>query len=130
LDVGGYAIAMPESIKGGYTAYESPLSVDLQMIPGNMVKEVRGFVWYIEYQYGFFDTETKNRVLAACRKGRETPILCAFLPTDGAELVNGEFFVTSFTPPKFMWSTKDTGGETVPLWADFSLVLREVEPHD
>lgn len=130
LDVGENAIAMPESIKGGYTAYEDVKTVDLEMIPGNMVKEVRGIVWRVSYQYGYFTTEMKNRVLAACKKGRVEPIICAFLPPDGTELINSEFFVTDFTPPKFMWSAQDKSGDTVPMWADFSLELREVEPHD
>ena len=125
LDTGGYAVLLPESRKGGYTAYEETLSVDLTMIPGNMVKEVRGSVWHVNYQYGFFSDEMKNRVIAACRKGRTEPILCSFLPPEQTELVSAEFFVTAFTAPKFMWSR-----EGKPLWADFSVELREVEPHD
>ena len=59
LDTGGYAIALPESIKGGYTAYEEDLTVDLVMIPGNMIKEVRGSVWHVNYQYGYFNESDK-----------------------------------------------------------------------
>ena len=59
LDVGGYGVLLPESIKGGYTAYEEDLTVDLTMIPGNMVKEVRGSVWHVDYQYGYFKEEMK-----------------------------------------------------------------------
>lgn len=134
LDVGGYAVLLPESQKGGYTAWEEQLSVGLTMIPGNMVKEIRGAVWRVNYQYGYFDDETKNRVLAACRKGQREPIICAFLPPNSEETQNAEFFVTSFSNPKFRWS-RVTAGENdtdaaVPVWADFSVELREVEPHD
>lgn len=129
LDTGGYAIALPESIKNGYTAYEEDLTVDLVMIPGNMIKEVRGSVWHVNYQYGYFNESDKNRVIAACVKGRKEPIICSFLPPNGNELISSEFFVTAFSSPKFQWS-RDDDGETVPLWADFSVELREVEPHD
>lgn len=134
LDVGGYAVLMPESQKGGYEAWEEQLSVDLTMIPGNMVKEVRGAVWHVSYQYGWFDETTKNNLLAACRKGQREPILCAFLPPNGDELQTGEFFVTSLQTPKFQWSRLTPGEDdtdvAVPVWADFAVELREVEPHD
>lgn len=125
LDTGGYAILLPESRKGGYTAYEEPLSVDLVMLPGNMVRELRGTVWRVNYQYGYFTDEEKNNLLAACRKGRNEPILCAFLPPNSTEMISSEFFVTSFASPKFMWSR-----EGKPMWGDFSVELREVTPHD
>lgn len=38
LDPGEYAVALPKSIKGGYTAYEEDLTADLTMIPGNSVR--------------------------------------------------------------------------------------------
>lgn len=129
LDTGGYAVALPESQKGGYTAYEDDLTVDLVMIPGNMVKEVRGTIWMINYQYGYLTDEMKNRVINACKKGRKEPILCSFLPPDGTDMITSEFFVTSFTFPKFMWSNT-SGEDTVPMWGDFSMTLREVDPHD
>lgn len=125
LDTGGYAILLPESQKGGYTAYEEPLSVDLTMIPGNMVRELRGTVWRVNYQYGFFGDAERDNLIAVCKKGKREPILCSFLPPNGVEMLTSEFFVTSFAPPKFMWSR-----EGKPLWADFSLELREVRPHD
>lgn len=131
LDVGEYAVLLPESKKGGYEAYEESLAVDLTMIPGNMVKELRGLAWHVNYQYGYFDEETKNRVIAACKKGQREPIICAFLPTNGTELQTSTFFVTSFTNPKFQWS-RLAGEESSPsaVWADFAVELREVDPHD
>lgn len=126
LDTGGVGLLLPESQKGGYQAWEEDLSVDLVMIPGNMVKELGGIVWRVSYQYGvFFRDEEKNRFIAACRKGRREPILCSFLPPDQEKTITAEFFVTEYTPPKFMWSS-----EGKALWADFSLELREVSPHD
>lgn len=133
LDTAGYAIALPESIKGGYSAYEEDLTVDLTMIPGNMIKEVRGSVWHVNYQYGWFNDEDRARVIAACRKGRKEPIICSFLPPESEEMISSEFFVTAFSEPKFQWSRLKGSGDSeqiVPMWADFSVELREVEPHD
>lgn len=129
LDVGGYAILLPESQDGGYESHEEELTVDLTMIPGNMVKEVRGTVWRISYQYGYFDETAKNNLIAACRKGQREPIICTFLPPNGTETIESEFFVTAYQPPKFMWS-RTTDDTPEPVWADFSVELREVEPHD
>ena len=129
LDANGYAIALPESQKGGYTAYEEDLTVDLVMIPGNMVKEVRGTIWIINYQYGYLTDEMKNQVIAACKKGRKEPIICSFLSPNNEALITSEFFVTSFTFPKFMWSNAN-GDDAIPMWGDFSMTLREVDPHD
>lgn len=130
LDVGGANIELPESRKGGYTAALVPLSEYVQMISGRMVAELRGNVWEVSYQYGYFNDEMKNKVLAAAEKGRTTPITCGFLPPDStAALTYSRFFVTDFTYPKFMWS-RNVDGNPVPLWGDFSLILREVDPHD
>lgn len=124
LDVAGMAVALPESIKGGYAVYEEDLTVEVEMISGRLVKELRGTVWRVNYQYGFFNDADRARVITACRKGRREPILCSFLPPEGGEMQTSTFFVTEFTEPKFMWSR-----EGAPLWADFSVSLREVRPH-
>ncbi|MCI9366868.1 MAG: hypothetical protein HFF19_01100 [Oscillospiraceae bacterium] len=133
LDVDGLGVALPESRKGGYQASLDPLSVDVQMISGRMVRELRGSVWNISYQYGYFNESMKDLVIKACEKGKKQPILCSFLVQDGSgTMKQSKFFVTSFTRPKFMWSTQLIGGgETaVALWADYPLGLREVKPSD
>ena len=126
LDTNGYNVQLPESLKGGYTADEQPLSRSIEMISGRTVKEVRGNVWVISYQFGYFDGEMKNNVLAALKKGQKEPITCGFLPQESSEeLSYSEFFVTSYTRPKFMWSNNGK-----PLWGDYRIELREVKPHD
>lgn len=130
IDVDGEAIQMPESIKTRYQAWEEDESVQLTMIAANMVVELRGTVWRISYQYGYFNDEMKDRVIRACRKGMREPILCSFLPPEGEELLVGEFFVTTFNSPKFYWTYDDETGKEKPIWGDFSMELREVEPHD
>jgi hypothetical protein len=124
-------IVLPESVRGGYNAAKEELSVERVMINGRMVKELRGSVWVLRYQYGYFDTETKNRLISACERGKKTPIRCGFLTPDSAgELRYSNFFVTAFQYPKFMWSKSVSGKEPVPLWGDFSVQLREVKPSD
>lgn len=129
LDIGGYAISLPESKKGGYSVDEETLTQDLVMIPGNMVKEIRGDVWVITYQYGYFNDQDKDNIINACKKGKKQAITCTFLIPETNQMVTSSFFVTSFTRPKFMWS-KSKNDETVPMWGDFNLTLREVDPHD
>jgi hypothetical protein len=133
LDMGGNAVTMPESKKGGYRVARAPLSVNVEMISGRMVRELRGNVWVIAYQYGWFDDETKNKVIESCEKGRREPIRCSFLPPDSNEMIVSEFFVTDFAYPTFFWSRKTLeNGEKidVPMWGNFSVELREVKPRD
>ena len=78
LDTAGYNIVLPESLKNGYRVNLQPLSVDVEMVTGRMVRELRGNVWVISYQYGYFDDTTKNNLIAACKKGRMQPVTCGF----------------------------------------------------
>lgn len=129
---GETSISLPESRKGGYMVYQEDLGQEIQMIAGNLVKEIRGTVWKVLYQYGYFSGEQMQRIISICEAGRKTPIICAFLGQDG-EMKTSSFFVTKLTRPKFMWSrTASESGEekTIPMWADFSVELREVDPHD
>ena len=130
LDTTGQAVVLPESRKGGYTAQFTPLHEDGEMITGRLVRELRGNVWVLDYQYDYFKTEMKNRVISACEKGKRTPITCAFLkPDSDGELSTSLFWVMSFDYPKFQWGKKDHG-TLIPLWGGFSLTLREVKPSD
>ena len=117
---------MPESVKGGYKVAKEPLSRNVEMISGRMVRELRGNVWHSTYQFGYFAEGLKNEVLAACEKGKREPIVCGFLPQESSgELTYSDFYVISVTRPTFMWSR-----EGKPLWGDFVVELREVRPHD
>ena len=132
LDTTGYNIPLPESRKGGYYPHFDPLNVDVEMISGRLVRELRGNVWWIDYKYGCFDDETKNAVIAACKKGEKEPIECTFLPPDSTTMITRRFWVMKFTYPKFYWGKGVPGDrETkVPLWSDFAVSLREVKPSD
>lgn len=78
LDTTGYNMILPESIKGGYVVEEQALSVDVEMITGRIVRQLRGNAWHITYQYGFFDDDTKNKLISVCRKGKRQAITCGF----------------------------------------------------
>lgn len=130
LDTSGYNISLPESIRDGYHAEKQPLFVDVEMVTGRIVRELRGNVWVVRYQYGYFDDNSKNKLIAACEKGRGQAITCSFLPpTSSGSLITSNFLVTSFPYPKFMWSRNGTSGP-IPMWGDFSVELREVKPGD
>lgn len=135
LDANGDAVTLPESIKDGYHAAKEPGYVSVEMITRRTVLEERGDIWVVRYQYGYFNEEMKNRVIAACEKGWKQPINCGFLPPDSnGALTYRDFFVTSFDYPKFMWSRQvsqeDGSYAPVPMYGDFYLELREVKPGD
>ena len=95
LDTTGYNVQLPETHKGGYKADTEDLSVEVTMITGRIVKEIRGSVWRVSYQYGYFDDALKNDFIAACEKGRKQPITCGFLPQESTEALKySDFFVT------------------------------------
>ena len=73
LDSGGASVVLPETRRESYVVDEEPLSRNLVMIAGNMVKELRGDVWVIDYQYGYFNDTDKDRVISACKKGSREP---------------------------------------------------------
>lgn len=128
LDTYGENMVLPESRKGGYSAVRKPLSVSVEMISGRMVKEVRGSVWTISYQYGLMNDEDKNRFIGICEKGTVSPIGCEFLMPNG-ETKSSMFFVTGWKPPTFYWS-RDVDGNPVAMWGNYSISLREVKPSD
>ena len=132
LDVGGESISLPESKNGGYTIKEETLSESIPMISGRTVREYRGKVWVASYQYGYFNDADMKRVVAACEKGMKQSISCCVMTHESNELVTSKFIVTSFERPKFMWSriiTESGVEKAIPMWANFSVNLREVKPH-
>lgn len=130
LDVSGENIPLPESKKGGYKCYKEDLGEEIQMINGRIVKEIRGSVWRIAYQYGYFNDTTRKKLMKICERGRKEPITCSFLPQESDNaLTTSSFFITAFTRPKFMWSS-NRDGTPKAMWGDFSVELREVQPSD
>lgn len=132
LDVGGQALAMPESRKGGYYPRQEELYQDVDMISRRRTREYRGRVWVISHQYGYLDDIDKERFILACQAGSRGSILCSFLPQNSTDMQTSLFYVTAYREPKFMWSNEvEEYGEMVskPLWGDYYVELREVKPH-
>ena len=126
---------MPESKNGGYTVESETLSVDLEMISGRIVREVRGHVWRISYQYGYLTDEQRTAFLTICEKGQREPIHVGFLvPDDAGETLRySDFIVTNLKRPTFRWGRIDEPDFVdiwTPIWADFQVELREVYQHD
>lgn len=118
-------IVLPESVKDGYAVENDFDNVELEMISRRTVRELRKPVWKIRYQYGYFDTETRNALISACEKGKNEPITCGFIIPENEDMQYSEFWVETYKRPVFAWSR-----DGKPLWMDFSVELKEVRPHD
>ena len=125
LDTTENNFVLPETMRGAYNIREVDLGTNIEMISGRTVKEIRGRAWEISYQYGYFADMDKDIFISACKKGVGTPISCSFLVPENNSVLTSEFWVASFTRPKFMWSS-----EGKALWGDYTVNLREVRPHD
>ena len=132
LDIGGESLVMPESQKNGNTVHEELLAQSIDMISGRRVREYRGMVWTVAYQYGYLSDEDRIKFLNICRKGTISTIDCNILIPSTDEMVTSTCMVTSYREPKFAWGRiimEDGQAKTVPLWGDYSIELREVKPH-
>jgi len=116
-------ILLPEPDVDGYHAYEDILKVQLTMISGRMVEEVRGVVWRVDYTSGAILDSTRRLALAALRS--QKPVTAVFLPDNGGEPVSSAFLVERLTPPTL--SFLDDDGTRV--WTGLAFSLREVRPH-
>ncbi len=116
-------ILLPETSRDKYQCYPGELSVNVEMISGRTVREVRGHVQYIVWSYDYMGNELWRQLAQVLRSN--TSITVAYLPDDGDELVSGEFLVESITQPTFAFSRGGVG-----LWHNVGFTLREVRPHD
>ncbi len=115
-------ILIPTTTHDRYQCYEEELKVQLTMISGRMVEEVRGVVQKIVYSYDYMEDDKCREVLGVLRaKGTKT---VAYLPDDGSELVTSVFLVESLTPPTLAFFRNGAA-----KWHNLSFVLREVRPH-
>ena len=53
-------VILPEASRERYSAAPVPLSEEVEMISGRLVRELRGSVWNISYQYGYFNESMKD----------------------------------------------------------------------
>ncbi len=113
---------LPEASYSKYACWEELLSVQVEMISGRMVTEIRGKVWKATWSYDYLDNETTRHILSLLRSGK--PFVAAVLPDNGERMISSTFIVETLTRPTFLCS--DDGQ---PLWHGLAFTLREVNPH-
>lgn len=115
-------IVLPYSSGGNYSAWEEPLSVQLDMISGRRVEEQRGLVWRVSYTYDYMGDMLMRQLLTVIRSGGVLDV--QFLPDNGNELLTSTFLRETLTPPVFAF-----GRDGKAYWHNISFELREVSPH-
>lgn len=116
-------ITLPETSNDKYECYPADLSVQVDMISGRRVSEVRGTVQMIRYRYDYMGNELMRRLLIALRSG--SPLTVQYLPDDSDRMAEGRFWVEQVAQPVYAFSRSG-----VPYWHNVEFTLREVEPHD
>lgn len=116
-------IYLPETSRDKYQCYPEELSVNVAMISGRTVREVRGHVQMISWSYDYMGNDQWRQLAAVLRSGGAFPVV--YLPDDSDEMVSGTFLTESVTQPTFAFSKGGVG-----LWHNVGFTLREVSPHD
>lgn len=116
-------IYLPETSKDKYQCYPGELSVNVEMISGRTVREVRGHVQMITWSYDYMGNTLWRQLAAVLRGNTSFPVV--YLPDDSDTMVSGTFLVDSITQPTFAFPKGGVG-----LWHNVGFTLREVKPHD
>ena len=116
-------IYLPETSKDKYQCYPGELSVNVEMISGRTVREVRGHVQMITWSYDYMGNTLWRQLAAVLRGNTAFPV--SYLPDDSDATATGTFLVDSITQPTFAFSKGGVG-----LWHNVGFTLREVTPHD
>ena len=120
-------VYMPEMDNDAYACWETPLTVQVEMISGRVVSEVRNAgtrykVWRARMAFDLLDNSIYQQIYPALKSGK--PFSASVLPPNSTEMVSGTFLVESLTDPSFAFND---GGEAV--WHGLSFQIREVSPH-
>lgn len=116
-------ITLPETSHDKYSCYPAELSVQVDMISGRRVSEVRGNVQMISYEYDYMPAALWRQLAAALRSGAAMTV--QYLPDDGDTLVTSTFLRESMIEPTFAFARNG-----LAYWHNVAFVLREVSPHD
>ena len=116
-------IELPEVRGGKYSASETDLKVQIEMISGRLVEEIRGQVWTVSYSKERLPDATWRALKAVLKGGSSFP--ATFLVNDADDMASATVLCTALTEPTFAWSR-----DNVPYWTGLSFTLREVRPHD
>lgn len=121
LIIGNYQL--PETSGDKYSCPENPLVVNVEMISGRMVQEVRGgLVYEPTYEYDYMPAAIWRPVYEILRSGQS--FTAAVLTDKSDELQVGEYLCTELGHPVFAF-----GRDGVGYWHNISFTLREVNPH-
>lgn len=121
LIIGEYPL--PEVSGDMYSCPESPLVVQVEMINGRMVQEVRGgLVYEPTYEFDYMPASIWRPVYEILRSGQS--FTAAVLTDKSDELIVGTYLCTELSAPVFAF-----GRDGVGYWHNISFSLREVEPH-
>ena len=116
-------IYLPEQNKNRYSAHPAELRVQLTMIAGNVVSEVRGNVWQVSYSADYLSPSLWRQIAPILRSSQ--PITVTFLPDNADELVTDSMIVTAITNPTYAFSVRGA-----PAWHNVAFTLRSVRPYD
>lgn len=116
-------ILLPETSRDKYQCYPGELSVNVEMISGRMVREVRGHVQYIVWSYDYMGNALWRQLAQVLRRNKPFPVV--YLPDDSDSMVTGTFLTEAITQPTYAFSKGGVG-----LWHKVGFTLREVRPHD
>ena len=115
-------IYLPETSRDKYKCYPAQLGVQVDMISGRRVLEVRGWVYIVSYQYDYMGNDLMRQVNAVLRSGKSFP--AAVLPDNADQLVVSTFLTQDFPVPTYAFSRLGK-----PYWHNVTFTLREVRPH-
>lgn len=116
-------IYLPETSHDRYSCYPEELGTQVDMISGRRVKEIRGNVQRISYEYDRMSDSLWRQLSAVLRAGNSFSV--TYLPDDNSAMVTSVFLCDSLTSPTFAFSRY---GEA--MWHNVAFSLREVKPHD
>lgn len=122
IDSSGRHIVLPETSHDKYACYPESLDVQIDMISGRRIREVKGAVQKINYAYDCMEDSLCREVLSALRS--KDNISALYLPDDSDKMRSGDFLCESLSNPTFAFSSAGKA-----LWHNISFVLREVRPH-
>ena len=100
-------IYLPETSKDKYQCYPGELSVNVEMISGRTVREVRGHVQMITWSYDYMGNDLWRQLAAVLRGNTSFPVV--YLPDNSDTMVSGTFLVDSITQPTFAFSKGGVG---------------------
>lgn len=116
-------IELPYTRRDRYMCYSEEVGEEEEMLAGNLVREVVGERWVIQYAYDYFKEEgLLRRLLQALRSGRELDV--TFLTDESDVLQTGKFICSERPMPQFAWARNGAS-----RWHNVNFTLKAVDVH-